>query len=159
MPPKFLVDPTTVDPTRPVRDIEDIRRHNKQRHEFEMLDGIAVIDLENELAVAYKHLTDDEFWVRGHIPGRPLFPGVLQIEAAAQLTSFYWMEMMGVPEDTFIGFMGVDGVKFRGFIKPGETFIIAVKPVSLRTRRCEFACQGFVEDKLVFEGTVLGAPM
>jgi 3-hydroxyacyl-[acyl-carrier-protein] dehydratase len=159
MPPKFLVDPTTIDTVTPVRDIEDIRRHNKQRFEFEMLDGVAVIDLENELAVAYKHVNGEEFWVRGHIPGRPLFPGVLQIEAAAQLTSFYWMESMGVPEDTFIGFMGVTDVKFRGFIEPGDVLIMAAKVIALRSRRCEFACQGFVKDKLVFEGIVMGAPM
>ena len=159
MPTSPLVDPLSLDTTNPVRDIEDIRAHNKQRFEFEMLSGIAYIDMDEELAVGYKHLSSEDFWARGHIPGRPLFPGVLQIEAAAQLTSYYYMESIGNPPDTFIGFMGVVDAKFRGFVPPDCTFIIAVKPIEIRSRRCKFYCQGFVEDKMVFETTVLGAPM
>ncbi|MFO7899507.1 MAG: 3-hydroxyacyl-ACP dehydratase FabZ family protein [Planctomycetota bacterium] len=159
MPPTLFIDPLTVDTENPARDIEDIRAHNRQRHEFEMLSGIALLDMENELVVGYKHVRDDEFWVRGHVPGRPLFPGALQIEASAQLTSYYYMESIGNPPGVFIGFMGVDGVKFRGFVEPGDTFIVAARPVEIRSRRCKFACQGYVRDKLVYEGTVLGAPM
>ncbi len=159
MPPKLFVDPLTIDIENPVRGIEDIRAHNRQRYEFEMLSGIALLDMENELAVGYKRLGHDEFWVRGHIPGRPLFPGALQIEASAQLTSYYYMESIGNPPDVFIGFMGVEDVKFRGSVEPGNTFVVAAKPVEIRSRRCKFACQGYVDDKLVYQGTVLGAPM
>jgi len=159
MPSPPLIDPLSIDTKHPVRDIENIRTHNTQRFEMEMLSGICVIDLEKQLAVGYKNLTEQDFWVRGHIPGRPLFPGVLQIETAAQLTSYYYMEMIGNPPGTFIGFMGVTDVKFRGFIPPGSTFIMAAKPLELRNRRCTFYCQGFVKDKMVFEGTILGAPM
>ena len=159
MPPTLLVDPLSVDTEHPVRDIADIRAHNRQRFEMEMLSGIAAIDMDRQIAVAYKHLSDEDFWVRGHIPGRPLLPGVLQIEAEAQLTSYYYMEMIGNPEGVFIGFMGVDRVKFRGFVTPDDTFIIAAKLAELRRRRCRFYCQGFVREKMVFEGDVLGAPM
>ncbi len=159
MPTSPLVDTLTLDTTTPLRDLEDIRTHNKQRFEFEMLSGIAYIDMDEELAVGYKHLSNDEFWARGHIPGRPVLPGVLQIEAAAQLTSYYYMESIGNPPDTFIGFMGVTDTKFRGFVLPDSTFIIAVKPIEVRSRCCKFYCQGFVKDKMVFESTILGAPM
>ncbi len=159
MPPELLVDPLSIDVSKPVRDIEDIRAHNRQRFEMEMLDGIALLDMERQLAVGFKNLSENDFWVRGHIPGRPLFPGVLQIEAAAQLTSYYYMESIGNPPGVFIGFMGVEGVKFRGFVEPKDTFVIAAKAVKIRSRRCEFYCQGFVREKMVFEGTVLGAPM
>lgn len=159
MPPPLLIDPLTIDTTNPVRDIEDIRAHNRQRDEMEMLSGIAVLDMEQQLIVGWKDLSENDFWVRGHIPGRPVFPGVLQIEAAAQLTSYYYMEGIGNPPDVFIGFMGVRDVKFRGFVEPTDTFIIAARAKEIRKRMCTFGCQGFVKDKMVFEAIVRGAPM
>ncbi len=159
MPSSPLMNPLEIDTKNPVRDIEDIRKHNRQRCEMEMLSGIAIIDLEKQLAVGWKDLSEKDFWVRGHIPDRPVLPGVLQIEAAAQLTSFYYMELIGNPPGVFIGFMGVTDVKFRGFVEPNDVFIVAVKPMEIRHRMCKFYCQGFVKDKMVFEGTVLGAPM
>ena len=159
MPSPALIDPLSIDTATPLHDIEEIRSHNRQRLEFEMLSGIAVLDMDEEIIVGYKHLSGDDFWVRGHIPGRPVFPGVLQIEAAAQLTSYYYMESIGNPPGVFIGFMGVTDTKFRGFVEPTDTFIIAAKVLELRSRRCKFYCQGFVKEKMVFETTILGAPM
>ena len=66
---------------------EAILELNAQREEFEQLDKIISIDLESGLAVGIKRQTADEFWTRGHIPGRPIMPGVLMIEMAAQLGS------------------------------------------------------------------------
>jgi len=159
MPPPLLVDPLTIDTEHPFRDIEDVRAHNRQRFEMEMLSGIALLDMEKQLVVGYKHLSENDFWVRGHIPDRPILPGVLQIEAAAQLTSYYYMESIGNPPDAFIGFMGVTDVRFRGFVTPNDTFIVAGLAKEIRRRRCTFYCQGFVKDKMVFDGTVLGAVM
>ena len=159
MPTVPLVDVNTIDITKVVADIEEIRKHNRQRFEFEMLSGIVAMDKDKQLVVGYKQLTPDDFWVRGHIPGRPVLPGVMQIEAAAQLTSYYYMDSIGNPPDVFIGFMGVDAVKFRGFVSPSDTLIIAAKVQEIRSRRCIFYCQEFVKDKMVFEGTIFGAPM
>ena len=159
MPPPLLIDPLSIDTKNPVRDIEDIRAHNQHRDEMEMLSGIAVLDMEKGLIVGYKHLSEEDFWVRGHVPGRPLFPGVLQIEAAAQLTSYYYIESIGNPPGAFIGFVGVTDVRFRGFVRPSDTFVVAGQAHQLRKRRCVFYCQGFVRDKMVFDGTVLGAEM
>ena len=66
----------------------------------------------------YRDVRDDEFWVRGHIPGRPIFPGVLMIETAAQLVGYYAMSKM--PSQGFLGFGGVEDVKFRGTVVPGQ---------------------------------------
>ena len=54
-----------------------------------MLDGIVLIDPGRHLIVGYKDVRPDEFWVRGHMPGFPLLPGVLMCEAAAQLSCYY----------------------------------------------------------------------
>jgi len=157
MPPKPLVDLSAIDLSRVVADKEEIRRHNPQRYEMEHLDGIIHLDLDEGVAVGFKDVRDDEFWVRGHIPGRPLLPGVLMCEAAAQLCSFYFQKATNV--DGFIGFGGMEGVKFRREVVPGDRLILAVKEVDLRPRRATLACQGFVGDRMVFEATIIGMPM
>jgi 3-hydroxyacyl-[acyl-carrier-protein] dehydratase len=107
--------------------------------------------------VGYKDVRDDEFWVRGHIPGRPLLPGVIMCEAAAQLCSFYYVKAMA--DERFLGFGGMNEVKFRGAVEPGHRVILIAKAVDLRPRRAVFDCQGFVDGAMVFQGQIVGMPM
>ena len=85
MPPVALVDPATIDTSRVLADGEAIRRGNPQRFEMEQLTAIVFLDQADHLIIGYKDVRDDEFWVRGHMPGYPLMPGVMMCEAAAQL--------------------------------------------------------------------------
>ena len=107
--------------------------------------------------MAFKDVRDDEFWVRGHIPGRPLLPGVLMIEAAAQMSSLYYKYVQKDPR--FLGFGAVDGVKFRGQVVPGDRLLLLGKAVEIRSRRAVFDTQGVVGDKLVFEARITGMPI
>ncbi|NLW50045.1 MAG: beta-hydroxyacyl-ACP dehydratase [Candidatus Brocadiaceae bacterium] len=157
MPPKPVVDLARVDLARVVAGPEEIRRRNAQRYEMEHLDAICHIDLEEGVIVGYKDVREDEFWVRGHIPGRPLLPGVIMCEAAAQLCSYYYKE--AVPADSFLGFGGLEGVKFRAEVVPGQRLILAARSRDLRPRRAVFDCQGFVDGRMVYEGTIIGMPM
>ncbi len=157
MPPKPLVDLSAIDLSRVVADKEEIRRHNAQRYEMEQLDGIIHLDVEEGVAVGFKDVRGDEFWARGHIPGRPLFPGVLMCEAAAQLCSFYFQKAAKLAR--FIGFGGMEGVKFRREVVPGDRLILIAKEVDVRPRRATLSCQGFVGDNMVFEATIVGMPM
>src|ERR1039458_384670 len=75
--------------------------------------------------VCYKDISHEEFWIRGHIPGRPLMPGVIMIEAAAQMCSLYFSLVSAM--DKFIGFGGVDEVKFRGQVVPGDKLQFACR--------------------------------
>src|SRR5262245_54133493 len=115
MPPVALVDPATIDTSRVLVDREGIRQANSQRFEMEQLTAILAIDTERHLIIGYKDVEPDEFWVRGHVPGYPLMPGVLICEAAAQLSSFYCHEIK-IVEDGFLGFGGMDDVRFRGLV-------------------------------------------
>jgi len=157
MAPKPLVDLTTVDLNHVEAGPEEIRRYNLQRYEFEQLDGIIRYDPEQGIVIGFKDVRDDEFWVRGHIPGRPLFPGVLMCEAAAQLCSYYYRRYGG--SDRFVGFGGMDKVKFRGQVVPGDRLILLARVIRLGTRRAVFEVQGIVDGRVVFEGVVTGMYM
>ncbi|MEM6332324.1 MAG: 3-hydroxyacyl-ACP dehydratase FabZ family protein [Planctomycetota bacterium] len=157
MPPPLLFDLDGLDLSTPLHSVEDIERVNPHRGVMRLLDGILYDNAEERLTLAYRDVKQDEFWVPGHIPGRPIFPGVLMIEAAAQLASYHCLRLM--PGETFMGFAGVEGVKFRGQVKPGDRLYILLKQLELRRRRSVCDAQGVVDGQLVFEARIVGMPM
>lgn len=158
MPTQFFADLSKYDLAKPAYTIDDVRAINPQRYEMEQLSYVVACDVDQNVSVAVRRLAADEWWTRGHIPGRPLFPGVLMVEAAAQLCSFHYHK--AAPEDRrFFGFGGIDAVKFRGEVKPGDTFVIMGRMVELRSRRAVFDSQGVVGERLVFEGRITGMPL
>jgi len=158
MPPATFVDLNEIDLETLVFDRDAVRARNPHRHEFELLHGVVAYDREAELIVGVHRAPEDAFWVRGHIPGRPIFPGVLMIETAAQLCSFYWYETF--PEQkSFFGFGGIENTRFRGVVKPGDTLVIVGKSVQVKPRRAIFDTQGFVDGKMVFESRIIGVPV
>ncbi len=154
---KLFFDLESLDPDRFVYSIDEIRRYNAQRFEFEQLTGILHLDLEGKTIVGLRRIGDDEFWRRGHIPGQPLFPGVLIVEAAAQLCSFF-SGKAGF-SDGFFGFGGLESVRFRGAVGPGDDLLLAARPLVLTARGSKFETQGVVDGRLVYEGTVIGVRM
>src|SRR5690606_41817999 len=122
-----------------------------------LLDAVGYGSPDEIAYVAYHDVRDDEFWVPGHIPGRPIFPGVLQIETAAQVASFVCLSKMG--DQAFMGFAGVDDVKFRGQVVPGDRFVVLCHETEFRRRRSVCSTQGYVGDTLVFEAKITGMPM
>ncbi len=154
MPPKPLVDLDALDLGRVEDDIEGIRKYNQQRFEMEMLSGIIRFDPDAQYVVAFKDAGEDDFWARGHIPGRPLMPGVLICECAAQSCSYY--NGRADLQKGFMGFAGIDGVKFRGQVAPGDRLIMAAKVRSIKSRISSFDCQGYVNGRMVFEGVIQG---
>src|SRR5690606_33509836 len=96
----------------------------------------------------------DEFWVRGHMPGRPIFPGVLMLESAAQLCSVYHTKTLG-PTGIF-AFGGADEVRFRRMLTVGDELVLVAQAQSLSPRRSRFQTQGFSAGQLAFEAIILG---
>jgi len=154
MPAQPLFDMSRLDFDTVIADRQAIDEVNPQRFDFKQLDGIVLMDHESGEMAGFRDVKDDEFWVRGHIPGRPLFPGVLMIEAAAQLVSYY--ATTDNPGSGFMGFGGVTEVKFRGVVKPGDRLMLIGKVVEMRRRRCIGDVQGYVDGQLVFEGRITG---
>jgi 3-hydroxyacyl-[acyl-carrier-protein] dehydratase len=158
MPPVPLVDPTTIDTSRVLVDKEGIRRANPQRFEMEQLTAVVALDPERHLVVGYKDVRPDEFWVRGHMPDYPLMPGVLMCEAAAQLCS-YFCHVIRLVEDGFIGFGGMEDVRFRGQVRPGDRLLMVAQAQRVHRRQTIFETQGFVETNMVYHGRIIGVPL
>ena len=154
MPPQLLFDLANIDLARVLYDQEGIREVNPQRGAMEHLNGIAHLDVARNQIIGYKDVRADEFWVEGHIPGRPILPGVVMLEAAAQLASFFTHHVCGWKG--FIGFGGLESVKFRATVAPGCRMYILGTKTWERHRRVGCATQGLVNGNLVFEAEVIG---
>lgn len=155
MPPALLFDINTFDLTvEPLFDKEAICKINPQQYEMQHLDGILWFDEDRHLVLGYKDVTDQEFWIRGHIPGRPLMPGVIMIEAGAQLLSFYVKEVL--KESGFVGFGGIHDAKFRSTVTPGSRLYLLGYATLLKKRKKTFKVQGVVDGTMVFEATIEG---
>ena len=158
-PRDYLIHPSVYDLERVVADIHEIRRWNRQRFEMEQLTAIVHEDQTRGLCVGYKDVTADEFWVRGHFPGVPLMPGVLMCEAAAQLSSYY-TQRHNLLDAEVIGFGGLEEVRFREPVVPGDRLVIAVERIRVRPRAmivCHF--QGLVRESIVVDGVIKGVPL
>ncbi len=158
MPPTPLVDPSSIDYSRVLYDQEGIRAVNPQRFEMEQLTAILECDLENKLVIGYKDVLPDEFWVRGHMPDYPLLPGVLMCEAAAQLASFI-THKLGLLENGFMAFGGMEDVRFRGQVRPGDRLLLIARGIRVNRRQILCECQGFVGTNMVFHGRMIGVPI
>src|SRR4051794_37322062 len=132
MPPPAHLDPTSIDLNRVIADRAAIRRVNPHRFDMEQLDAVVLLDPERGLIVGYKDVRPDEFWVPAHFPGRPMLPGVLMCEAAAQLGSYYAVALRVIePETQMLVFGGLENVRFRGVVRPGDRLVLVSKVVRL----------------------------
>jgi 3-hydroxyacyl-[acyl-carrier-protein] dehydratase len=154
MPPPLLFDLTKIDLSKVIFDKTDISTVNLQRFEMQQLDGIIWYDKEKLLILGYKDVTENEFWVRGHIPGRPIMPGVIMVEAAAQLSSFFVKKIYEL--GGFIGFAGIDSAKFRATVEPGKRLYMLGHLTKFKRRKYTMVIQGIVDDKMVFDTVVSG---
>ena len=160
MPAKDLIlDFAEYDLDRVIAGIDEIRKYNPQRHEMEQLTAIVYDDPERGVCVGYKDLTPQEFWVRGHMPGMPLMPGVIMCEAAAQVCGYH-VQKHNLMKAEMLGFGGMDDVRFRGTVVPGDRLVIAAERLQIRAGamiRCRFQC--FVRENIVCEGKIQGIPI
>lgn len=160
MPAQAYYDYTKFNYDKPLYTLDDIRKVNPQRHEMEQLSGIVYVDRENHGIIGFKDVSDDEFWIKGHMPGFPLMPGVLLCEAAAQLAGFYARKFDILQAGDYLGFGGMNDVRFRSPVYPNSRLIIVARAVAIKVKRlAQFEFQGFVNDKQVFNGVMIGVPI
>lgn len=154
--PQPLVVLETLDLTRDVLPDDELRAMLPHAHEFKLIDGICHLDLEAGIVVGYKHWDANPWWARGHIPGRPLMPGVLMAEGAAQVATVLMKKREGWGTDRFIGLGGLDGVRFRGSVVPPATLHFVSKVGNRSNRIAKYPAQCFSGGKMVMEMELLG---
>ena len=122
---------TVVDPGETAMDIRRVLDILPHRYPFVMIDRVVELVSEDEL-VALKNVTINEPYFQGHYPGRPVMPGVLQVEAMAQAAGVLLLRKLPVEENKIAFFMSVDEVKFRQAVEPGDSIEIRVKLIKIR---------------------------
>ncbi len=154
MPPQLFFDPTKVDLTRVCMTKEQIYDLLPHRHEFSLLDGICHDDPALPGMIAFCDVTPEAWWVRGHVPGMPLLPGVLMLEMAAQLSAIQAKVHEGI--DGFIAFGGLDSCKFRETVVPPARLYIMSVGRGARKRRVIADAQGVIDGRVIFEARITG---
>ena len=152
-----LIDFSEFDEDKIVADLDAVLAVNPHRFELRLLDGVLY---QNDLyAVGYKDIPEDAFWVRGHFPERPLMPGVLICECAAQLSSYFAIKTKLV-DGGYVGLGGFEKVRFRGPVVPGDRLIVMLKRGKVR-QNVMFSAdfQGFVNKEIVVEGVIKGVAL
>lgn len=155
----LIIDLSTIDFNNVLADVHEIRRRNPQRFEMEQLTAVVYEDVARHICVGYKDVTQDEFWVRGHMPNAPLMPGVIMLEAAAQMCSYYVQrhDLLSAP---MVGFGGLEDVRFRDPVIPGSRLVLLSQLIKARRGRMLVSrFQGVVGDSIVVEGILKGVPI
>jgi UDP-3-O-[3-hydroxymyristoyl] N-acetylglucosamine deacetylase/3-hydroxyacyl-[acyl-carrier-protein] dehydratase len=130
--------------------IEDIMKVLPHRYPFLLVDRILEIE-EKKRIVGLKNVSINEPFFQGHFPGHPIMPGVLIIEAMAQVGGMLLMGSIEDPEKKVVYFMSLDNVKFRRPVKPGDQIRFELEIVQLRGPVCKMRGVGKVEGEVVAE--------
>lgn len=123
--------PATVEAGEGTMDIRRVLDLLPHRYPFVMIDRVLEVPNDNEL-VALKNVTINEPYFQGHYPGRPVMPGVLQIEAMAQAAGILLLRRLEVGDSTIAFFMSADKVKFRQAVEPGDALHVHAKITKVR---------------------------
>ncbi len=134
---------------------EDIQKIIPHRYPFLLIDRIIEIEY-GKRAVGIKNVSANEPYFQGHFPGAPIMPGVLQVEALAQVGA---VAILGLPENKgkLAYFAGIDGVRFKRPVRPGDQLVLEVVLDRLRSRIGMGTGTARVGDEVVVEGRFIFA--
>jgi UDP-3-O-[3-hydroxymyristoyl] N-acetylglucosamine deacetylase/3-hydroxyacyl-[acyl-carrier-protein] dehydratase len=139
-----------------VFDINAIQKILPHRFPFLLIDKIIEFQMD-ERVVAVKNVTLNEWFFQGHFPGKPIMPGVLIIEAMAQAGGVLLLNGIENPGDKLVFFTGINNVKFRKTVVPGDQLVFELQMVARRSKVIQMRGQAFVDGALVAEGDFTAA--
>ena len=144
--------------SRFMMDIAEIRKYLPHRYPFLLVDRVTEL-VENESIVAYKNVSINEEVFNGHFPQAPIFPGVMIVEALAQASGILGFKSQNkTPEDGSIYlFAGVDNVRFKRQVVPGDRLVLESKVVSVKRGIWKFECRATVDGELAASATIMCA--
>jgi 3-hydroxyacyl-[acyl-carrier-protein] dehydratase len=139
-------------------DVNEIREYLPHRYPFLLVDRVVEL-IEGESIVGYKNITINEEVFNGHFPRVPLFPGVLIIEAMAQISGILGFKTLNKkPADgSLYLFAGVDDVRFKRQVVPGDRLQLESRVVSEKRGIWKFECRASVDGVLAASATILCA--
>jgi 3-hydroxyacyl-[acyl-carrier-protein] dehydratase/UDP-3-O-[3-hydroxymyristoyl] N-acetylglucosamine deacetylase/3-hydroxyacyl-[acyl-carrier-protein] dehydratase len=136
--------------------IEEIMGILPHRFPFLLVDKIVELE-EKKRIVGIKNVTYNENFFQGHFPSKPVMPGVLIIEAMAQVGGVLLLKSLPEMKRRVVFFMGIDKAKFRRPVYPGDQIRIEVEVLRLRERTCKVQGKAFVDGDLVAEAEIMSA--
>lgn len=140
--------------TNTILTVEEIHKLLPHRYPFALVDRIIKF-VPGKLAVGIKNVTFNEPHFQGHFPGRPIMPGVLIVEAMAQVGGVVLTQMADVQGGLFM-FAGIDGVRFRRPVTPGDQLVMTVELLRVKQRRFgKMQGRAEVDGQLVCEGELM----
>jgi UDP-3-O-[3-hydroxymyristoyl] N-acetylglucosamine deacetylase/3-hydroxyacyl-[acyl-carrier-protein] dehydratase len=132
--------------------------HNILPHRFPFLLVDKIVDLvPQERVVGVKNVTVSEWFFQGHFPGRPVMPGVLIVEAMAQVGGILTLDAVTDPVGKLVYFAGIDNVRFRKPVRPGDQLCFEVEMIKFRKSLCRMSGKAFVDGDLVCEADFAAA--
>src|SRR5437868_12704565 len=132
-------------------DIKRVMAALPHRYPMLLVDRVESLDPEKGI-VAIKAVSMNEEFFQGHFPGRPIMPGVLQVEALAQAAGVLAVEALGLAgSGKLVYFMAIEGAKFRQPVEPGVLLKLEVEFIQKRSRVCKFAGKATLDGEVTTE--------
>jgi UDP-3-O-[3-hydroxymyristoyl] N-acetylglucosamine deacetylase/3-hydroxyacyl-[acyl-carrier-protein] dehydratase len=144
------------DSREPIMDAAQIMACLPHRYPMLLVDRVTEID-KGKRIVGLKNVTINEPFFQGHFPGHPIMPGVLIIEAMAQVGGLLLMSELEDAEKKVVYFMTMDNVKFRRPVVPGDTLVFEVEVLQLRRGVCKMRGRGLVEGNVAAEAEFMAS--
>ena len=140
-------------------DIAEIMRHLPHRYPFLMVDRVLECDVASQRIKAVKNVTLNEPFFEGHFPGYPVMPGVLVIEAMAQVSAILAYVTRGSRHDSksLLFFAGIDNARFKRPVFPGDQLVLEAVELNCVRSVFKFAAKAMVGDELVAEAQLMAA--